>query len=76
MQFTDIISSNGKVSKDTFLTVKFVAKKSWKINDTAIVDLKIVKKGWLMYYPVPSFIFSTLVQHAKLPDGLRHISGR
>ena len=76
LQFTDVISNNGKVSKDTNLAVKFGAKESWKTNDSAIVDLKIEKEGWFMYYPVPSFLFSTLVQRAKLPDGLKYISGR
>ena len=76
LKFTDVISNNGKVSKDTTLTVKFGAKESWKIIDSAIVDLKIAKKVWLIYYPIPSFVFSTLVQHAKLPDGLKHIGGR
>lgn len=66
LQFTDVISNNGKVSKDTNLAVKFGAKESWKINDSAIVDLKIEKEGWFVYYPVPSFLFSTLASDIQV----------
>jgi len=57
------------------MKVDYEVSKTLKADDSAILNLKIAKAGWVVWLPIPSLIFSVAVSNMQLPPGIEHISG-
>jgi len=69
------LSTGTTIVRETVMKVDYEVSKTLKADDSAILNLKIAKAGWVVWLPIPSLIFSVAVSNMQLPPGIEHISG-